>query len=422
MINAASRAAVDAAVWSGPLIRPLYDSYCFSNLASMIERRLTGKQTTLMPDDVLSGLPERAEAVVLFFVDALGWRFLQRYRDRYAFLRHFEQSGVVSTLTSMFPSTTAAHVTSIHTGLPPGETGVYEWFLYEPSLDATIMPLPFSLATDKDRDTLPALGFTADRLYPATNLYQRLDASGVDAFVLHPYELSRGATGRQLYAAAHAIDYKTFPEAMVRLGHLLERQRGPAYYFLYYSDLDSLLHVYGPDSEEVDAQADQFLITLERTFDRLLGKRRDAIFLLTADHGQVEVDPKTCVYINERLPGAARWLRRHRNGEVIWPSGSPRDTFWHVLPEALDEAEGRFRALLAGKAEVIRTAPLAEAGFFGPRITPAFESRVGNLTVLPYAGETVWWKVPGRLEQRFYGHHGGLTRQEMEIPLLACKL
>jgi hypothetical protein len=36
------------------------------------------------------------------------------------------------------------------------------------------------------------------------------------------------------------------------------------------------------------------------------------------------------------------------------------------------------------------------------------------------AGEAVWWYEKDKFEQRFYGHHGGLTPQEMEIPLLAC--
>jgi len=422
MINAASRAAVDGATWRGPLIRPLYESYCFSNLPSAIARRLTGKGDSKLPADTLAGLPERCDTVILFFIDAFGWRFFQRYRERYPFLRHFVDNGVVSTLTSMFPSTTAAHVTAIHTGATPGQSGVYEWYQYEPALDATIMPLPFCLAADKVRDTLPAHGFTADKLFPPANLHQRLAASGVDTFVMHPNELSRGATGKALYAAAHTVDYKTLPEAMVRLGEMLGRQRGPAYYFLYSSDIDTLAHGYGPESDVVDAQADQFLITLERNFERLLGKRKDAIFILTADHGQVEVNPKTCVYINEKLPAARQWLRTHASGETIWPSGSARDTFWHVRPEALDEATAAFRGLLQDKAFVVPTSELIDEGFFGPSVSQAFLTRVGNLTVLPLAGESVWWRVPGRLEQRFFGHHGGLTRQEMEIPMLACQL
>jgi hypothetical protein len=45
--------------------------------------------------------------------------------------------------------------------------------------------------------------------------------------------------------------------------------------------------------------------------------------------------------------------------------------------------------------------------------------RVADLVILPYNGETVWWYEKGRYEMLFYGHHGGLTPNELEIPLLA---
>ena len=45
--------------------------------------------------------------------------------------------------------------------------------------------------------------------------------------------------------------------------------------------------------------------------------------------------------------------------------------------------------------------------------------RVGNLVILPYEHESVWWYEPDRFDQHHYGHHGGLTRPEMETVLLA---
>ena len=46
----------------------------------------------------------------------------------------------------------------------------------------------------------------------------------------------------------------------------------------------------------------------------------------------------------------------------------------------------------------------------------------GNLVILPFEGEAVWWYEAGRFEQKFFGHHGGLTPGEMETPLLIYAL
>jgi len=46
---------------------------------------------------------------------------------------------------------------------------------------------------------------------------------------------------------------------------------------------------------------------------------------------------------------------------------------------------------------------------------------VGNLVILSYRYESVWWYEKGKFEQNFYGHHGGLTPQEMETILYTCE-
>ena len=53
---------------------------------------------------------------------------------------------MVEKLTAQFPSTTAAQITTIHTGQTVGEHGLFEWNYYEPVLDAVIAPLLFSFA------------------------------------------------------------------------------------------------------------------------------------------------------------------------------------------------------------------------------------------------------------------------------------
>jgi len=134
----------------------------------------------------------------------------------------------------------------------------------------------------------------------------------------------------------------------------------------------------------------------------------------------VPADPATTIYLNQVLPEIGRWMATNRQGALLVPAGSARDLFLHIQPAYLAEAEAVLRGLLAGRAEVHRVADLIAGGFFGPG-PPAdvFLGRVGNLVVLPYAGETVYWYEAGRFVQEFYGHHGGLARDEMETLLLA---
>ena len=104
--------------------------------------------------------------------------------------------------------------------------------------------------------------------------------------------------------------------------------------------------------------------------------------------------------------------------------GSKRETKKAVamsekVYKKLTEAQELLSKLLAGRAEVYQTSELIEQGLFGPPpVSSAFLARVGNLVILPHKHESVWWYQKGKFEQPYYGHHGGLTPEEVEIPLL----
>ena len=94
-------------------IKPRYDSGGFAGIPIRIKDAFASKQY---------------DAVVLLFVDAFGWRFYERFQDA-TFIKRIAKHGKIEKLTSQFPSTTAAHVTTLHTGLPVGMSGVHEWVL-----------------------------------------------------------------------------------------------------------------------------------------------------------------------------------------------------------------------------------------------------------------------------------------------------
>jgi predicted AlkP superfamily pyrophosphatase or phosphodiesterase len=358
------------------------------------------------------------DAVALFLVDAFGWRFFERFQDA-PFIQRIAKHGKIEKLISQFPSTTAAHLTTIHTGLPVGQSGVYEWYYYEPQLDAIIAPLLFSYAGTKERDTLRSTGIRPELLYPRGNFYPELKKMGVDSYVLGMREYTPSTYSNAVMAGAEIRSFKTLSEALVNLGLLLEKQTKPVYVHLYFDKIDTLCHEYGPNAPQTEAEIETFLLIMEHYVEHIFKGKKRILFLMTADHGACEVDPMTTTYLNTepRYKGFEHFMRTNRTGQLLVPAGSPRDMFLYIKDDMLDEAQSFLARRLEGKADVVKTESLIADGYFGAEISPRFLERVGNLVVLPYPYESVWWYEKDKFEQRFYGHHGGLTPEEMETVL-----
>ena len=388
-------------------IRPRYDEGGFASLPERVKSAFS------------SG---KFDAVVLFLVDGFGWRFFERFQEA-PFLKRMAKQGRIEKLISQFPSTTAAHLTTIHTGWNVGQSGVHEWIYYEPLVDAVIAPLLFSYAGLWERDLLKVTGIEPAFFYPRGMFYPELKQMGVQSFGFGLREYTPSTYSSVIMSGAELRAFKTFSEALVNVQLLLEEQKQPAYIYLYLDKIDTLAHEYGPTAPQTEAEIETFLLMMEYYFERMLKGKR-ILFLMTADHGQVEVDPKTTIFLNTnaQFAGAERFLKTNLKGQLLVPAGSPRDLFLYIKDDLVDEAQSFLAPRLEGKADVVKTEFLIENGYFGPEVSSRFRERVGNLVILPYLYESVWWYEKGKFEQRFYGHHGGLTPQEMETVLYSVEI
>ena len=388
-------------------VKPRYDSGGFAGIPARIrEVCVSGKY----------------EAVVLFLVDGFGWRFFEKFQEM-PFLRRLTGSGTVEKLTAQFPSTTSAHVTTMHTGQPVGQSGVYEWFYYEPQLDRVIAPLMFSYSEDSERDTLKGI-IQGKKLYPNQTLYQELAEQGIESHVFGVRDHMPSTYTNVVTKGANLHGFKTLPEALANLGMLIDSVEQPAYINFYFSNIDSICHKYGPTATQTEAEIEAFLLFMDFFFTRIFGGKKKVLFLMTADHGASEVDPETTIFLNKdkRFAGIERFIKTNKTGKLIVPAGSARDMFLYIKDDMLEKAQEFLAKRLEGKAEVVKIEWLIENGYFGPEISKKFRARVGNLVILPYRHESVWWYEKKVFEQNFYGHHGGLTPQEMEIPLITLEI
>ncbi|NOZ70993.1 MAG: alkaline phosphatase family protein [Chloroflexi bacterium] len=401
-------------------VRPDYKNGNFAQLPELIQATLKHKPTPLLADH-LNGKGDDIDTVIFILADAFGWSFFQRFADHPA-LEYFRRHGIVQKLTAQFPSTTTAHITTFATGVSVGQHGLFEWQYYEPVMDMMIVPLLFTFSGERQPELLRKTGIPAERIMPEHTYYQTLAAQGIHSTIFIPEAYLQTSYNRIMGRGAKSIGYHTLPEALVNLRTRVNH-RGPTCYYLYHPHIDSICHRYGPDAPQTEAEIDAFLTLFARHFlQKLPDRKGKTLLLLSADHGQTYVDPAKTIYLNQipEFSTLRPWLKTNRQGQLMAPGGSPRDMFLYVKEDALEEAQALLSKILKDRADVFRVKDLIDAGFFGAEPpSQTFLDRVGNLLILPREHETVWWYEKGRFEQKYYGHHGGLSADEMEIPLLA---
>jgi type I phosphodiesterase/nucleotide pyrophosphatase len=417
MVVRQTGAQADVTRFGDQFLMPGRNGDSFAALPGTVMHALTGDGG--LP---IKGLEGRYDRVLILLLDGFGRRALERHAD-HPFLRRFAEEGAILPLTSQFPSTTAAHITTIHTGLPVAESGIYEWFMYEPALDRVICPLLFSYGDDRVREGLSEDGVDPAALFPFRTLHEELGDRGVPTAVFQDIAFTPSSfSNAVLRGAGRVTGCVTLAHAVVALDNELRRQPR-LYAFLYQGGIDVIGHLFGPSSAEYAAEADARLTLFERLLMPRLGSLPGStLLLLTTDHGHVDVDPEGTIHVNERWPELSEHLRTGADGRPLAPAGSSRDLFLHVIDDRLELVEARLAEMLAGRAEVHRSQDLFEAGLFGGPVGERLQDRVGNLVVLPYAGETVWWREGDRYTHRFRGHHGGLTEDELLTYVAALEI
>ena len=214
MINFSSHAQLANAQFTTHFRKPLYQGYAYSLIPNTLMKLLAQEDRETLPIEAVGGEWIEPQVVALFLIDGFGWNFLEKYLFDFPFLSRFEKEGVISKISSQFPSTTSAHVTTLCTALEVGQTGIYEWFQYEPLVERMISPLRFSFAGDRQANTLCKLGITLDTLLPFNTIYEALKQHNVESYVIQEETIIGSPYSQAMFKGAHLIGYRSFEDAL----------------------------------------------------------------------------------------------------------------------------------------------------------------------------------------------------------------
>jgi hypothetical protein len=363
--------------------RPLVPDYAGACLTNLVPSLLGPGRTSDLPDWFPAPVRD-AEQVVLFVLDGLGWDQLMARTD----LAPTMSSMAGGPIDAVAPTTTATSLTSITTGLTPGEHGVvgYRMAMYGEVLNV----LRWSTT-----------GGDARRRLVPLEVQPRRPFLGSSVPVVAKTEFNGSGFTQAHLAGVRHVGWRLPSNLAVEVRHLLAA--GEPFVYAYYDGIDKIAHEYGL-GEHYDAEV--------TATDRLVADVAavlppGAALVVTADHGQVEV-PET-LPLSADVMSCTRLL-----------SGEGRFRWLHARP-------GAEAALLAAATEahsdrgwVVPVEQVLDEAWLGRWVSTAARGRLGDVAVL--ARDAVSYDDPadtGAIVLRC--RHGSLTAAELRVPLLGSR-
>ncbi len=340
-----------------------------------------------------------ARRICVVLVDGLGKALLTQRAAHAPFLRSVmsDPDSTMATLSASFPSTTVSSLTSLGTGVAPGQHGMVGYDVLDPAQDKVV-----NLLGGWDRGVDPLAW------QPFPTIFERLRGTVPVATV----SLPKFADSPMTRAALRGSDFNaaTSPHARTAAAaELLTANENMLLYF-YWSELDKAGHSHGCQSAAWEHQLEELDAAMKRLAAQL---PPDTILLLTADHGMLDVPEQARIdYSAERELVAGV---RHTAGE-------PRMVHLYLEPDAGDPARDRlvdaWLRRYRKQAWVMTREQAVRAGYFGT-VRPEVLGRIGD--VLIAAREPIAFYDLRRVRSSamdVVGQHGSLTKAEREVPLL----
>ncbi|MCQ3805930.1 MAG: alkaline phosphatase family protein [Acidimicrobiaceae bacterium] len=355
---------------------PAFGGNCITDLVPAL-LGVTAPPQSLLDEAVLDSY-----ATVMLVLDGLGWNQLQQRPHLAPTLMSMKQRSA----TTVAPSTTATALTSLVTGTPPGRHGVVG---YRINVDGEVLnTLRWSTPSGDARKRI-----VPGEFQPEAAFFGQRPVVVQNAEFLHS-----GFTMAHLADVRHR-GWQTMPAIAVQVRQAVAS--GEPFVYAYYDGIDKTAHLRG-FGEFYDAE----LAACDKLVaDLMTALPRGTAIVVTADHGLVDCQ------------GAATAFAPEVSAQVRSRSGEARFRWLHAEPGRQADLFAAAAAAHSDRAWVHTAEEMIDEGWFGPEVTDAARSRLGDVAVV--AKDRWYFTDPvdnPRIE--LIGRHGSLTPDEMLIPVL----
>ncbi|NTU74986.1 MAG: hypothetical protein HGA86_02565 [Anaerolineaceae bacterium] len=401
------------------MILPAYHGYSINNLPASIFKWL-GKSNAhwqALADIYHQPLTGPFRKVVMLLVDGLSLRMFQNFINGGS-----ESTGLPDTLhplldkaslfalTSVFPSTTTTALTSLWTGATPLQHSIlgYELFLKEFGMTTNMITHTPTAFTGEDA-SLRKAGFQADAFLKVPVIGPLLASQGIKTYTYMPESIIQSGLTTMFTQGVERIPYRTDADLWVTLDQQLARtSEEQAYIHVYWGNLDELQHKVGPSDPRVLLEWAAFAQRLAWFMKRQQNSGKgDTLFLMTADHGQIDCPPERILNILTQ-PELLNCL-------TMLPTGESRAPYFFIRP-GKEEDFLRITREFAPDVKLVSRTKILHSSIYGSG-EPCQQTldRTGDWVGIMPSDRYFYWSTK---ENKMLGRHGGLHYDEMVVPLL----
>lgn len=369
---------------------------------SSLKRALGGKsEYEPLKDFNISALSKKN--IVLIVIDGLGYDYLAKYgKDSFLY------KNLKGKMTSVFPATTVSALTVFSTGLAPQQHALTGWFMYLREIGMVSAVIRF---TSRVGDFKLWKGKVQYKdIYNEKSFFEDLKVASVS--IKHK-DYVDSEYSRLVDKGARKLPFSNLNGFFMQINRALRINGDRKFVLAYWADLDSLCHAKGTDNQKVRKHFHELDRKIE-SLARLL-KKRNTTIVVSADHGLIDTKEKNKIIKLENHPQFVETL-------AIPLSGEPRVAYCYVRPQKVKQFENYVKTKFERCCEMHKSDDLIKNNYFGLfKPNKKLKERVGDYTLIMKENYIMKDLVLGEERRIYIGNHGGMSKEEMFVPLIVIE-
>lgn len=340
--------------------------------------------------------------IVMIILDGMGENVLEHISPNGLF-----EKNKLCNVTSVFPSTTTAAMTTYYSGKLPIETGWIAWTQYFKEYGKYINVL--AEEDDLTGEKLKTSDLKLSDIIGYKNIYEKILENNDDVQVVEIMpEYCNKRT--KLTLSANNID-----EVCYGISTICSSNKNKQFVFAYCDNPDSILHKNGCCSDE----AKEFILMTEKRVEQLVNELRgtNTLLIISADHGHNDIKEKISIM---DMPEIQECL-------IMPPSLESRTISFNVKENRKDDFEKEFKKKFDGKYILYNKEEFLKTGLMGNKKEHRkIDDFIGNYVAIAISDTIIALENYSNKERKRASEkkstHCGLTRNEMEVPVIVFEI